>query len=68
MTNTSFEPHFYADLNPRYPSKGEKRWRIFFRDKRRNVYFADMPSYVTRKAAERNAAGLNAVASGAYIK
>jgi hypothetical protein len=20
---------FYADLNPRYPSKGEKRWRLF---------------------------------------
>jgi hypothetical protein len=20
---------FYADLNPRHPSKGEKRWRVF---------------------------------------
>lgn len=46
---------YYADLNPDYGARYERRWAVFSRETRRRVYGMH---YVTRKAAERNAAKL----------
>lgn len=46
---------YYADLNPRYGARYERRYAVFNRETRSPVYGMH---FVTRKAAERNAARL----------
>ncbi len=52
------EFHYYADLNPRFGARYERRWAVFLR-KSATQTSQTMLHYVTRKAAERNAAKLN---------
>ena len=51
---------YYADLNPRYGAKYEKRWAIFIRRSPTDSKQTTL-QYVTRKAAENNAAKLTAM-------
>lgn len=41
----------FADLNPRYPSKGERRWTVFLCDGGRLEHLPR--SFTSRKSAER---------------
>jgi hypothetical protein len=50
--------HYYADLNPRYGARYERRWAVFLR-RSPTESSQTILHYVTRKAAERNAAKLN---------
>jgi hypothetical protein len=47
----------YADLNPAYPSKGERRWAIFLRDGR-EIERLEGRSFTARKSAEKAACRL----------
>jgi hypothetical protein len=47
----------YADLNPAYPSKGERRWGVFLRDGRAIERLEGL-SFTARKSAERAACRL----------
>ena len=53
-------PKYFADLNPDYPSKYEKRWAVFYRFDPAGETVRAQPSrwleFATRKAAERAAA------------
>lgn len=49
---------YYADLNPRYGQRYQRRWTIFFRRGVGNTT-QTMYHYVNRRDAERNAARLN---------
>jgi hypothetical protein len=49
---------FFADLNPAYPSKGQRRWCVFRREGAdwSTLSIADGGrSFATRKSAERHA-------------
>lgn len=50
--------HYYADLNPRFGARYERRYAVFLR-KAPNQTTQTVLHYVTRKAAERAAARLN---------
>jgi hypothetical protein len=52
---------YYADLNPLFPSNGAKKWAVFFRGEEKNsaVRIGGF-EFVTRRAAENNAARMNA--------
>lgn len=50
--------HYYADLNPRYGARYERRWAVFLRRSGTDTVQTNL-HFVTRKAAERNAAKLN---------
>lgn len=52
------ELHYYADLNPRFGARCERRWAVFLRKSATEVSQTIL-HYVTRKAAERAAAKLN---------
>lgn len=46
-------PRIYADLNPRYPAKGEHRWTIFHASNGELTIIGR--SYRSRRSAERDA-------------
>lgn len=46
----------FADLNPRYPSKGERRWTVFFAHN--GELDMHCRSFTSRKSAERLACRL----------
>lgn len=50
---------YYADLNPRYGARYERRWAVFLRRSATETRQTTL-HYATRKAAETNAAKLNA--------
>jgi hypothetical protein len=54
---------YFADLNPDYPSRYERRWAVFYRFDPAGPTVRAQPRYsltfATRKAAERNAALLD---------
>lgn len=50
--------HYYADLNPRYGARYERRYAVFLRRGPSDVK-QTQHHYVTRRAAERCAARLN---------
>lgn len=52
---------FYADLNPYYPSRGEKRYAVMYRSEDGRIHRAPgVGSFAARKSAENNAAKLQA--------
>lgn len=55
----------FADLNPRYPAKGERRWAIF---RRYGCELEILPrSFTARRSAERHACQLQVEASLAEL-
>jgi hypothetical protein len=52
---------FYADLNPGFPSRNEKRYAIFDVNTRWVVARSIAPQYANRKSAERCAERMNAM-------
>lgn len=52
-------PRFYADLNPSFPAKYERRYAIFDRNTRRKVARDIAPQFASLKAAELRAKRLN---------
>lgn len=51
---------YYADLNPRYGAKNEKRYAIFLRnDRLKDTRQTNFTGYASLKAAERAAAKMN---------
>jgi hypothetical protein len=56
----------YADLNPRYPSKGERRYALFLRDGR-EIEMREGKTFTARKSAERAACRLQVETSLAEL-
>jgi hypothetical protein len=50
-------PRVYADLNPRYPQKGERRYAIFLRNGR-EIERLEGRSFTARRSAEKAACRL----------
>jgi hypothetical protein len=52
----------YADLNPRYPQKGERRYALFLRDGC-EIEMREGKTFTSRRSAERAACRLQVEAS-----
>lgn len=54
---------YYADLNPLFPSKGQKRWTVFYRNESGGILIPiGVGSTSSKSRAESKARGMNAQA------